>query len=80
MNAQITALHERVHILANPDAAERIIVERVILALEARASTVTARLHELRLVYTDEYPTLRQAAEEERLLRERHAELLRASH
>ena len=34
------------------------------------------RLNELRLAYTDAYPTVRQVAEEQRLLRERKAEIL----
>src|SRR4051794_18880241 len=55
MDARIAALHERVQLLANHESADRTVRERLILALDARASTVTARLHEARLVYTDAY-------------------------
>ncbi len=79
-DTQIAALRERTYLLPNRDVAERIITERVMRALEARESTVTTRLRELRLVYTDKYPTVRQAVEEERLLREREAELRRPGH
>jgi hypothetical protein len=59
--------------------AERIVAERVTFALDARESTLTSRLRELRLVYTDNYPLVRQAADEVRLLEQRKAELLRQS-
>ncbi len=71
LDAQMAALREGAEVLANRD----LVRERVILALDARASTVTERLRELRLVYTDSYPTVRQMADEERLLRERKARL-----
>ena len=80
VDAQLATLRDRVHILPNHDAAERIGVERVVLALDARESIVTARLRDLRLVYTDQCPTVRQAMEEERLLQERKAALRGASH
>ena len=76
IDAQMSALRQRVHALANHASAERVVHERVILALDARVSSVATRLNELRLAYTDKYPTVRQAAEEQRLLRERKAEIL----
>lgn len=75
VDAQLAALRDRAHVLPNHDAAERIVAERVLLALDARESIVTARLRDLRLVYTDKYPTVRQEIAEERLLQERKAAL-----
>jgi hypothetical protein len=76
IDAQMSALRQRVHALANHASAERVVRERLIVALDAQASSVSTRLNELRLAYTDTYPTVRQTAEEQRLLQERKAEIL----
>lgn len=80
LDTQIAVLRERVRVSTSRGSANRIVAERVILALDVRESAVVTRLRELRLVYTDQYPTVRQAIEEERLLRERKAELHKAGH
>jgi hypothetical protein len=76
IDAQMSMLRQRVHALTNHASAERVVRERLIVALDAQASSVSTRLNELRLAYTDTYPTVRQAAQEQRLLQERKAEIL----
>jgi len=76
IDAQMSVLRHRVGALANHASAERVIRERLILALDARSSSVASRLTELRLAYTETYPTVRQLAAEQRLLQARKAEIV----
>ena len=75
VDAQIAAFRERLRALPNHDLAERVVADRLLAALETRESTVASQLQTMRAAYTDEYPTVRQALVEERLLKQRKADL-----
>lgn len=75
INTQIASLHERLHELPDHTSAERVVAERLLLAFDARESSLASQLRQLRLVYTDEHPVVRRAVEEERLLTQRRSEL-----
>ena len=80
VEAGIAQLHARLHEFPNHASAERVVISRLILALDARESAVSSRLEQLRFVYTEKYPIVVQAATEARLLRERKAELRQPGH
>ena len=73
--AQIAALHAQLRALPQGSAAEREATSRVILALDARASTLRARVQTLRLYYTDAYPPVRQAQDEQQAIGKRVTEI-----
>lgn len=75
LDAQIAVLHDRVRSLPHHVAAERSVTDVLLRALTTRQESLAARLIELRQMYTDTYPTVRQAAEEERLVNQRRIEL-----
>jgi hypothetical protein len=78
-DAQIAALRARLHALPDHARAERVVATRVVLALDARQSTVTADLQNLRSIYTDKHPLAQQLLEEMRLLDQRRTEIRNAS-
>jgi hypothetical protein len=76
--AGIAALHAQLRALPEGAAAERQAMSRVILALDARASTLRDRVRALRLVYTEGYPVVRQALDEEQAIGKRVTEIRNA--
>ncbi len=74
----IAMLHDRLRSSSGGAAADREATARVLLALEARASAVRSRLSDLRAVYTDEYPAVRNARAEDGAIRERLSEIRRS--
>lgn len=78
VDRQIGTLQEHVRELPNHGFVEHAVTERVLLALDAHESGVAARIRALRQVYTDDYPTVRQAVVEKKLLAQRRGELLTA--
>jgi hypothetical protein len=79
ISSQIAALHERLRALPDGAAADREASDRVLLALDARAASVHARLQELRLFYTDTHPLVRQTESEQRAIDERRIEIRRTT-
>ncbi|MGH9884010.1 MAG: hypothetical protein ACREBE_00670 [bacterium] len=75
VDSRISALHERLRSLPDGLAAEREVTNRVVLALDARASSVRARIQQMRLAYTDQHPIVRQALTEVRAIDERLGEI-----
>ena len=75
LSAEISALHVRLRALPNGVAVDSAAQERVKLALNARAATLGGVIESARLYYRDEYPPLRQALDEKRLITERLAEI-----
>ena len=75
IDTQIAALHERLRSLRLPDNVERIAAERLLVALDGRDSSVTIRLQQARMAYTDRYPPVRQMLLEQELLRQRRNEI-----
>jgi chromosome segregation ATPase len=75
VDGQIETLRERLHASLNHESDEQVVTERILLALDARESTVSDRLHGLRSMYTDAHPVVRQTIEEEKLLGQRRDEL-----
>jgi uncharacterized protein involved in exopolysaccharide biosynthesis len=75
LSSQIAALHEQLLALPAGATAEREATNRVVLALDARGSSVQARLQQLRLVYTEAHPTVRQTQAEVRAIDQRIAEI-----
>jgi hypothetical protein len=75
VDAQINALHDQLRALPNHVAAERTVALHVLGALDARDVALTARLREMRMVYTDNYPVVRDLAREEQLVSGRRNEL-----
>lgn len=61
--------------LRQDDSTRKLVVARVLSALDARRATVSAGVAQARLVYTDAYPPVRRAIEETRLLDQRRSEL-----
>jgi len=68
-------LHDQLRALPNHAAAERTAALRILAALDARDVALTARLREMRMIYTDNYPVVRDLAREEQLVNERRNEL-----
>lgn len=75
VDAQVGALVEQLRALPNHEFTQRIVTERVLLALDARESSVADRIRSLRLMYTDAHPAVRQALDEEKLLNQRRVDL-----
>jgi outer membrane murein-binding lipoprotein Lpp len=73
IDARIAALHERLRGLRTDGNSERTAAERLLLALDARDSSVTMRIQQARMVYTDQYPPVRQALTEHQLLKQRRS-------
>jgi hypothetical protein len=76
---EIADLHERLRALPEGATADRDANQRVLLALEARAVTVQARIQQLRLYYTEAHPLVRNSRLEERAIDQRRSELRRSS-
>jgi len=74
---QIDSIHAQLRALPQGTAADREAMTRVILALDARADTLQARLRQARMVLTDEHPEVRRILNENRAINERRAELVR---
>jgi beta-lactamase regulating signal transducer with metallopeptidase domain len=77
LDSEIATLHDRLRSSPGGVEADREATTRVLLALEARASIVRERLVQLRAVYTDEYPLVRNARDEDRAIGERLSEIRR---
>ena len=75
IDARIAALHERLRALRTDGNIERTAAERLLLALDARDSSVTMRIQQMRMVYTEQYPPVRQALTEKQLLKQRRNEI-----
>src|SRR6476659_2258211 len=75
--AQIVALHERLRALPGGAAAESTATGRVLLALDARATSLRDDVQRARLVYTEDYPPVRQLRDEVRAVLERAAAIRR---
>jgi hypothetical protein len=75
VDAQISVLHDQLRAQPNHAAAERTAALRILAALDARDVALTARLREMRMIYTDNYPVVRDLAREEQLVNERRNEL-----
>jgi hypothetical protein len=75
IDARIAALHERLRGLRADGNIERTAAERLLLALDARDSTVAIGIQKMRMVYTDQYPPVRQALTEQQLLKQRRSEI-----
>jgi hypothetical protein len=75
LNSEIAELHDRLRALPNGAAADQEATQRVVLALGARASSLGTRLQQLRLVYTDTHPVVRQVLDEERFIEQRLSEI-----
>jgi DNA-binding SARP family transcriptional activator len=75
IDARIVSLHERLRGLRADDDMERTAAERLLLALDARNSSVASQVQQMRTVYTDQYPTVRQALREQELLKQRRSEI-----
>jgi hypothetical protein len=73
--AGIAALQTQLRAMPEGTGAERQAMNRVILALDARASTLRARVQAARLVYTDDYPPVRQALDEMQAIGKRVTEI-----
>jgi hypothetical protein len=71
----IRNLRDRLHRLPANDSASKVAVERVLQALDVRRASVSTALRNMRLAYTDNYPTVRLAIEETRLIDERRKEI-----
>ena len=78
IDARIAALHERLRGLRRDGDIERTAAERLLLALDARDSSVTMRIQQMRMLYTEQYPPVRQALTEQQLLKQRRSEILAA--
>ncbi len=76
-DSEVAALHRRLRSLPDGVASDREATGRVVLALEARAASVRSWLDTVRLVYTDEYPTVRNAQAEDQAIGERLAAIRR---
>jgi hypothetical protein len=76
---QIRSLREQLRRLPERDSANRVVDARIAAALDARESELKGQLQQLRLVYTDNYPIVRDVARAERLVEERKAELRRTN-
>jgi len=72
---QIAQLQEQLRALPSHGSAERTVAQRVLAALDARDVALTARLREMRTMYTDTYPVVRDLAREEQLVNARRTEL-----
>ena len=61
--------------LRQDDSVRRVVVARVLSALDARGAIVDTQVARGRLVYTDDYPPIRRAIQERRLIDRRRSEL-----
>jgi len=77
LDSQIATLHGRLRSSPGGVAADREATTQVLLALEARASDLRSWLANARLVYTDEYPIVRDAQAEDRAIGHRVSEIRR---
>lgn len=75
IDSLIRNLRDRLHRLPANDSASKVAVERVLQALDVRRASVSTALRNMRLAYTDNYPTVRLAIEETRLIDERRKEI-----
>jgi len=75
VDARIAEVHRRLRATSDPDAVERLANERALRALNARQESLGAELREMRMIYTDSHPDIRQAVAELRALTDRVAEL-----
>jgi hypothetical protein len=75
IDARIAALHERLRGFLTEVNIERTAAERLLLALDARDSTVAIGIQKMRMLYTDQYPPVRQALTEQKLLKQRRSEI-----
>jgi hypothetical protein len=75
LNSQIEALHDRLRALPDGAAADRQATSRVLLALDARASSVQARVKQLRRFFLPTHPTVLQGESEERAIDERRSQI-----
>ena len=76
--SRIDSLHVQLRALPEGAAAEREAMSRVILALDARASALRARIREARLYFTDEHPMVRQSLSEVQAIGQRVTEIRNA--
>jgi len=72
LDSQIRNLQEG---LREDDSARRVVVARVLSALDARRAAVDTQVSRGRLVYTDDYPPIRRAIQERQLIDRRRTEL-----
>ena len=72
---RIAAVHEQLHEVLGDSSAERLVMMRLLLALDARRSSLESELRQLRQVYTARYPTVLRAAKEEEALERRYREI-----
>jgi hypothetical protein len=79
VDTQIAMLHERLRALTEGEAADREANRRVLLALDARAASVQAKIHEARLIYTDANPVVRRLQSEQRAIDARRSDIRRAT-
>jgi hypothetical protein len=79
IDAELSAQRARTRSMVGTDAAGRLMSQQVAHAIEGRELLVAERVRELRVVYADNYPTLRQALTEQRLLQARTQELLQTN-
>jgi len=75
IDTRFQELRQRLQSFRPEASAQRIATDRVLLALDAREASIASQLRRLRMVYTDQYPTVRQAVEETRLLEERRNQI-----
>jgi hypothetical protein len=75
IDMRIQGLRQRLRSFRPEGSAQRVAADRVLLALDAREASITSQLRQLRMIFTDQYPTVRQAVEEMRLLGERRNEI-----
>jgi hypothetical protein len=75
LSSEIASLHVRLRTQPSGEALDSAAQARVRLALDARAATLGSLIQRARLVYTDEYPPVRQALDEKRLIAQRLAEI-----
>jgi hypothetical protein len=79
LDARIAVLHERLGALPEGATADREANRRVLLALDARAASVQAKIHEARLISTDANPVVRRLLSEQRAIDERRSDIRRAT-
>jgi hypothetical protein len=76
-NSQIAMLHEQLRALPEGAAADREANRRVLLALDARAATVQAKIRDARQFYTDAHPAVRELQSEQRAIDDRRSDIRR---
>ena len=75
IDARIAALRERLRGFRTDGNIERTAAEWLLMALDARDSTVAIRIQQMRMVYTEQYPPVGQALKEQQLLNQRRREI-----